>query len=979
MLFRVVMLLCVLLGSFAFPSLAQITTVSFTCIGATQNFVVPPCVTEITVKCWGAGGGGAGTDSYSGGVGGGGSFSTAIIPTIPGETITVSVGCKGLAGAGCSGGAPGGAGGWGFGVAGAGGNAGPSGCSGGGAGGGGSSAVTRAGTLLIGAGGGGGGGGGGCTSLGGYGGFGATNGSNTTCTTGGVTAGNGNPNGTNGGTMGQDGGGGGGGGGGATMGGIGGNAPPPGPSCNTANDCGAGGAGAGDSWVPVGGTITFAVNQAGGNNTDPDLCAGCAGGGNAQSMGGDGMVVFSFVSSPTADFYAASVCFGNTVAFSDSSCNTVVSWNWNFGDAQTSTVQHPTHNYASPNAYSVTLIVTDGLGDTDTNVQIVDIHQNPVASFTAPTVCAYDSSLFFDNTIYPGTVTWAWDFGDSQISTQQNPSNTYASYGTYQVTLTVTSDSGCVDDSVVTYYVHPVPVANFTVADVCKYDSADFVDGTSLANGTWTNSWDFGDGQTSILKQPKHLYATAGTYTVTLITTSDSLCTDTTQQTITIFPVPVAQFLTNNVCQDVVANFGDLSSGMVSWDWDFADGATSTLASPTHVFTNDSTYPVRLIVTSVDGCVDTIIKSIRIHPLPIPSFTVLDTCVYNSAVFVNTSTIANGDVVAWAWDFGDGTFSSAKGPSHLYGSYGTYTVTQIETSDSMCVGTYVGSVTIHPQPSMAFAPSSPEGCSELCVEFFDQSDVVTGVPVVEWLWDFGDGTSSTEKNPPSHCYPNGTASIMYFTVELIATSSDGCLDTLDNNAGVEIWPLPIADFSVDPQPATILFPYITFTNLSSGAVGDPTTYIWDWGNDSATWTGFDTLNVYDNQDSGTYIVELKVSNQYNCKDDTTQVVKIDLDYTMFAPTAFTPDYDGINDYFMVKGIGLENLLEFEFSIYNRWGDRIFFFDTPNDPGFRGWDGWANGGRNQAQGDVYVWEIKTRNKLTDGHSRHHYTGHVTLLR
>lgn len=963
---------------------AQVSTVTYNCTGAPIDFVVPPCVTEIAVKCWGAGGGGGGADSYSGGVGGGGSYVTAVITTTPGETITVFVGCQGFGGAGCSGGAPGGSGGWGYGIAGNGGNAGPSGCSGAGGGGGGSSAVARGGTVLIGAAGGGGGGGGGCTSLGGFGGYGTTNGSNTSCTTGGATAASGNSNGTNGGTMNQDGGGGGGGGGGVTNGGNGGSAPPPGPSCNSANDCGAGGAGAGNSFTPLGGTLSVGTGQAPGNNTDPDLCAGCGNGGGAQAIGGDGMVVLTFNSAPTADFAAASVCFGNSVTFTDLSFVAVAGWAWDFGDATTSSLQSPTHNYTAPGAFTVSLIVTDSCGGTDTTSQNIDIHQLPATSFSGANVCAYDTSMFTDNTVYPGTITWAWNFGDGATDTLQSPTHYYTAFGTYSVVLTTVSDSGCTNTYTVPYEVHPVPAASFTTLDVCRYTPASFTNLSSLAGtgsiDTWL--WDFGDGQVGTVQTPTNSYAAPGNYTVTLITISDSLCSDTTTQNIEIYPVPVADFGSGNVCTDAVATFTDLSTitgvdPISTWAWDFGDGVTSTTASTTHIYNPYGTYNVQLTVNSINGCTNVKDTIIVIHPLPVASYTVIDTCIYDSAAFNNTTTLTPGNIVSWSWDFGDGNSSTLKSPSNLYSNYGTYTVDLIALSDSGCTDIGTGSVTIYPQPIMGFIPTSPAGCSEFCITFSDQTQVPNDVPVA-WLWDFGDGSSSTEQNP-KHCYTNSSDIPLALPVELIATSTNGCLDTINRTAGVTIYPLPIAEFDLGPQPATLLFPFISFTNQSTGNVDTPTTYIWDFGDTSGFWTGIDTVHVYDGVTPGIYMVEMTVSNQWGCADTIQHEVFIDQDYTFFAPNAFTPDYDGINDYFMVQGIGLENLLEFEMFIYNRWGDLIYYYNVPNDPTWRGWDGWANGGKKLAQRDVYIWEIKTRDRLLNGYARHHYIGHVTLLR
>jgi len=660
-----------------------------------------------------------------------------------------------------------------------------------------------------------------------------------------------------------------------------------------------------------------------------------------------------------------------------------VSWIWDFGDGSAvSTAQNPTHNYAAPGLYTVTLIVTDSLGTIDTAQNNIEVHQLPIADFTAANVCSYDTALFFDNTTYPGTVTWQWDFGDSQTSTLQNPTHFYASAGAYQVTLIATSDSGCTDTAIQTFYVHPVPQANFTAGNTCRYTAALFTDNSTLTSGTMNWNWDFGDGQTSTLQNPSNLYAADGNFTVTLIVTSDSGCTDTTQQTITIYPSPAADFQTSNVCTNEMANFNDLTSitggAILSWQWNFGDASTSAQQNPSHIYTSYGTYTVELIVTSDNNCVDTAIKTIVTHPLPQVSFSVPDVCVYNSAIFDNNTGIDIGAIATWGWDFGDGNTSILMSPAHLYLNAGTYTVTLVAVSDSGCTDMVTNQVIIHPQPQVFFFSDIVKGCSPLCVQFSDVS-TVAGATITNWSWDFGDAASSTSQNPSPHCYLNGTINPMSFTVQLIATSSDGCSDTLKVDDMIEIWPNPVAEFVAVPESATILYPFITFSNLSTGAVDSATVYRWDFGDSSDFWSGYDAYHVYNDKTPGTYLVELLVTNSWGCTDTVAHAVEIKDDYTLFAPTAFTPNFDGKNDYFLVKGIGLENLIEFEFSIYNRWGDRIFYYNQPYDPSWKGWDGTANNGNKLAQNDVYVWVIKTRDDLSTTRSRHHYIGHVTLLR
>lgn len=275
------------LSTVAYPP-ATTSSQTFSYTGSVQNFVVPACITSVTLKVWGAGGGGSGHDGGSGGAaGGGGAYSTNTVSVSPGDVLQIYVGQGGRLGASAVTGTGGGATAYGYCIGGSGGNTGSVGSSGAGGGGGGSSAVYNSTTLVLLNAAGGGGGAGGAGNVvgnknGGAGGGGGQAGLiGGTGATGGAAGGNATCVGQNGANRGAaDGGGSGGGGGGYTNGGAAG-------VVNTAiADYGAGGGGGGNSL----GTVTIGALQTPGNSADTDLCAGCAAGGAVVTNGGNGMV-----------------------------------------------------------------------------------------------------------------------------------------------------------------------------------------------------------------------------------------------------------------------------------------------------------------------------------------------------------------------------------------------------------------------------------------------------------------------------------------------------------------------------------------------------------------------------------------------------------------------------------------------------------------------------------------------------------------
>lgn len=306
---------------------------------------------------------------------------------------------------------------------------------------------------------------------------------------------------------------------------------------------------------------------------------------------------------------------------------------------------------------------------------------NVVANFSgAPTSgCAPLAVNFTDLSTGPVT-SWSWNFGDGNTSTAQNPSNTYAAAGTYTVTLTVTSAT-CSDGETKTGYVTvgTTPTANFIGSPTsgCAPLTASFTDQSTGGPTSW--SWDFGDGNTSTAQNPSHVYASAGSYTVSL-TVSSAGCSDGEIKTnyITVNAAPTAAFVgaPTSGCALLTVNFTDQSTGgPTSWSWDFGDGNTSTAQSPSHIYAAAGTYTVSLTVTAA-GCSDGETKTNYITVTSAPTAQFVGSPTSGQApLTVNFTDQSTGGPTSWAWNFGDAGTSTAQNPSHVYAAAGTYTVT----------------------------------------------------------------------------------------------------------------------------------------------------------------------------------------------------------------------------------------------------------------------------------------------------------------
>jgi PKD repeat protein len=374
--------------------------------------------------------------------------------------------------------------------------------------------------------------------------------------------------------------------------------------------------------------------------------------------------------SPAAAF--SSTINLSDVDFTDLSTGPGLSWAWDFGDgSSTSTDQNPSHTYAAAGTYTVCLTATNACANSQ-SCQTITV--------CAPLTTNYSSSL---NNLTASFVTlstatsWAWDFGDGNTSTDQNPVHTYATAGTYTVGLIASNGCGEADTLYQTITVC-APIAasyNWSVSDL----TATFTDGS--AGTAWT--WDFGDGNTSTDQNPVHTYAAPGSNTVCLIVSNTCGDADTVCETVTICGIPAVGYTA--VTNELDAQFTDVSTGTVdSWAWDFGDGTTSTSPSPAHTYPADGNYYVCLVVSNSCGEADTMCQNIPVCTTPSALFD--QSADELTVTFTDQS---SADVGSWDWNFGDGNTSQSQNPVHTYAAEGTYTACLIVTkscgtADTLC-------------------------------------------------------------------------------------------------------------------------------------------------------------------------------------------------------------------------------------------------------------------------------------------------------
>lgn len=506
--------------------------------------------------------------------------------------------------------------------------------------------------------------------------------------------------------------------------------------------------------------------------------------------------------------------------------------------------------------YIITIINEKGCVNKDSVIVINSL--DPVAHFTVsqPSVCLGDSIKFTDASTSPNSNhTYSWSFGDSfnasnDTSTVASPSYLYLQQGGFTTTLTVTSDIGCVHSKTQAITVLPIPQVSFTVPNVCNSSVVNFNNTTTLQNQSGISyNWSFGDGNTlsntgsstgsggvytTSNSSTNHTYSNNGIYNVTLLASAGG-CVDSVTEIVSIFPNPVANFTSTSACpnEDIIfSNTSSISSGSLSYSWSFGNGQSSSIQNPTQPYANDGTHLTSLVVTSDQGCSDSITQNVIVYSIPTPSFSYNDVCEGAVTNFTNTTlNLANN---TYNWSFGDGNSSTTTQAANTYINTGTYSVQLIATSVNGCIDSISQNIISFPIPTVDFSVTN--GCEESTIYFANTSSVITGT--LSFNWDFNNGNFSNQVNGQEVYLAPGTKN-----VKLIATSNNGCIDSVIKP--LEIYPLPIL-------------------NIGNNITTCGSSYNFDAQNTGSSffWSNGQTTQIINATNTGDYNVT--VVSPYNC-------------------------------------------------------------------------------------------------------------------
>ncbi|WP_118951575.1 T9SS type B sorting domain-containing protein [Taibaiella helva] len=354
----------------------------------------------------------------------------------------------------------------------------------------------------------------------------------------------------------------------------------------------------------------------------------------------------------------------------------------------------------------------------------------------------------------------------------------------------------------------------------------------------------------------------------------------------------------------------------------------------------------RLKLETLSGCSTTI--NIVVPP-PSPyraAFQLSDTviCMGQNISFANTS---SGDMRSWSWQFGDGLDAAVKDPTHTYPNHGVYSVQLIAGTDYPCFDTAFATVIVDSLLSGSFITSRDSACTGEAILFTPMIDSTA----LNLSWQFGEDRMFTGNEAVQHAFEQDGRQQVAVTFHFRA-----CPDHSFTRQ-VSIYPLPKVDLG--PDSTLCLDGNPLYLQPLGPTPGGPYQSRWNTGDTSAS------LKVVH---PGRYSLTLSLP-PLGCS--TTESVVINKDCYIDIPNAFTPNGDGVNDYFFPRQLLSRRVTRFSMQLFNRWGQVVF--ETQNIHG-RGWDGRFND-KDQPQG-VYIYQVEAE---IDGRRQERYQGNVTLIR
>lgn len=432
----------------------------------------------------------------------------------------------------------------------------------------------------------------------------------------------------------------------------------------------------------------------------------------------------------------------------------------------------------------------------------------------------------------------------------------------FNLTVTLTS-AGC--NQVGQRFIKASPYLNtdFNVTSACEGDSVRLMDNSQFngANSNLSYQWNLSDGSQYAKQNVNHLFPDSGQYSATLTVQGQLGCGESLTKNVDVYHRPVADFLSDSVCQGQSLSFNNQTSGNTNnYEWDFGDTDTSGRANPTHLYDTSGQFMVQLIATAPKGCSDTVQKSIEVQPSPSGDFTFSNSCSNLDVEFIDQSSFAGMDKnLTYNWDFGDGNTAMGDNPIHNYSNAMKFTVElTVKDTSTQCFDTISRNVNVEAQPSVDF--NANEACFGDSTSFQYTGD--PGASNIDWSYGNNQSIGSTQNTKYFF------SEVGDYQVTLSGSFNNGAC-TSDTTKTVTVNPKPEAGFT---KEGTCVGESIDFTDTTNfqGSQNNLQRK-WYFGNGDSS-TGQNPSKTYSS--SGQFSVTLVVSSGQGCKDTAAKSVTI---------------------------------------------------------------------------------------------------------
>lgn len=464
-----------------------------------------------------------------------------------------------------------------------------------------------------------------------------------------------------------------------------------------------------------------------------------------------------------------------------------VSYFWELGNGDTLLTANLDYSYPLNGGYNLVLNALTSEGCLSKLSKSVRVNPQGLAEFNLveDSFCLFNNVVRFINKSRVDGDRFSafnWDFGDGnkQSIIENSPIDfSYNSVGTFTVRLETVTLNLCRDTHELPVTIIPMPVANVSVDKTtgCFNDQGFyFQDISTNPTKNTKRTWIAENTQLGSTVDLNYSFKNVGTNAASLVIIDEFGCTDTFRTVIRVLPSPTANFLVNQIGQCLEVNqyeFVNVSEGTNGKGglWQPEPGSAATDENLDYIYYNAGTYSVKLTVYNDDGCQDTFVKNITVHPSPEGFLTFDPSCIYTPVYFDGNSSIKTGVILNSDWVLGDGTYSSELSPVHSYQIHGRFPVSLKLTSDKGCKLLLVDSIDIYPKPEAVIGSSTEIlNINQPQLQVYDESP---DGPYLNYEWDMGDGTPIIADFEAIHTYEDTG----WYRVSLMVESFDGCLDT----------------------------------------------------------------------------------------------------------------------------------------------------------------------------------------------------------